>query len=635
MWEAGKNKGKKIKDVNAEALKLQGELPEDVAKLTLAEFMYHNPGFFLETLTKRKLILREFQEIILKGWMRNDFSMFIAGRGLGKSWLCAVFCLLWALYNPNNRIVIISFAFRATRRILEQIEKFVNQEDAVMLRACFNEGLKKRNDEWKWVLPNGSSILCVPLGDGTLVRGIRADTVVIDERNYVNNNILTEVVRPFLVSSNKMNDQMRIDEVQNELIASGKWKEEDRIFLEENTKVISLSSAGFQFEDMYKDYKSQIDKILGLNIKIEDETKKEDEVDDSHIRYFVSRMSYEAAPPGFVNKKIIEDAQNGQTSESVFNREYRAIFTPDSGGYFSAKKMQECTIENGTAPCVELFGDKGAEYILAIDPSFSSADYSDFFAMVVLKLVDKNGRKIPLVVHSYMVAGGNMRDHHLYFMWILKNFNIVWVAIDSSQGDNEFISSANNSKLFKDAKIELMDIEADFKKDINEDLPKEIRRSHNKTAYRIVQKQPFTSAFQRSANEYLQASFDYKNIYFASKLASNSVEADNYMDLDISPLTNNHPYFKDVSIFDYIEDQDRLIDLIKTQCALIELKSSALGGQSWDLPDTFRRSKSPDRMRRDGYSALLLGNYAVKLYAESLKVEEDSVPTTFNFFFAR
>jgi hypothetical protein len=633
MWEAGKSKGRKVKDVNTECLKLKGELTEEEAKLTLAEFMYHNPAFFLETITKRKVILKPFQEVILKGWMRNDFSMFIAGRGLGKSWLCAVFCLLWALYNPNNRIVLISFAFRASRRILEQIEKFVNEDDAIMLRACFDKDLSRKNDEWKWVLPNGSSILCLPLGDGTRARGTRADTVVIDERNYINSDVLSEVVRPFLVSSNRMNEQARIDEEQNKLIERGDWKESDRIILEENTKVISLSSAGFQFEDMYKEYTDRVNKIMG--IEREKKPDEEDDVDDSHIKYFVTRMSYEAAPAGFVNKKIILDAANGQASESVFNREYRAIFTPDSGGYFSAKKMKECTIENGLSPCIELFGEAGAEYIVAIDPSFSSAEYSDFFSISVLKIVTKDGKKLPLLVHNYMVAGGNMKDHHLYLCWILKNFNVIWLAIDSSGGDNEFITSANNSKLFSDANITLLDIEADFKKDLNVDLAKEIKRSHNKTISRIVQKQPFTSAFQEKANEHLQGCFDRKNIYFAAKLSANSAEADKYMDLDVSILEKNHPFFKDMSIFDMIEQQDAWMDMVKTQCALIELKTSGLGSMSWDLPDAFRRSKSPERMRKDSYSSLLLGNYAFKIYMESQKVNEEEVPSTFNFFFAR
>lgn len=625
MWEAGNAKGRHVKNVNEELLKIEGELTEEEAKMTLAEFMYHNPGYFLETITKRKVIIKPFQEIILKSWMRSDFSMFIAGRGLGKSWLCAVFCLLWALYNPNNRIVLISFAFRATRRILEQIEKFVNDEDAIMLKSCFPKDMSRKNDEWKWTLPNGSSILCVPLGDGTKIRGIRADSVIIDERNYVNNNILAEVVRPFLVSSNKMNEQMRIDEIQNEMIANGEMDESERIFLEENTKVISLSSAGFQFEDMYKDYQKYINSIMGLRA----ERKDDEDIDDSHIKYSVVRMGYKAAPDGFVNKKIIEDAQSGQFSQSMFDREYNAIFTPDSGGYFSAQKMKECTVESGLSPCIELVGEPGGEYIVAIDPNLSSEEYADHFAICILKIVTKNGKKIPLVVHNYAVAAANMQDHHLYLFWIFKNFNVVYLTIDSSQGENEFITSAHNSKLFKDNKLELIEIQADFKKDNNPDIHKEIKNSYNPSINRIVQKQPFTATFHKNANEQLQAAIDYKNIMFAGQLSANSVESDKYLDLNIDILTKNHPYFKDFSIFDFIEDQDRLMDMVKMECALIELKTNGLGSMRWDLPDNFRRSKSPDRVRRDNYSALLLGNYAFRLFLESQNIETKKANTSF------
>lgn len=580
----------------------------------------HKENFFFDKIVKKT----EFKHHCVDFNVPTGEMYWSNGFISHNTYLCAIFCLLWALYNPNNRIVLISFAFRATRRILEQIEKIVNDEDATILKACFPKDMSRKNDEWKWILPNGASILCVPLGDGTKIRGIRADTVIIDEANYVNSKILNEVVRPFLVSNNRMNEQMKIDEIQNRLIADGTMKEEDRITLEENTKVISLSSAGFQFEDLYKNFTNYVNNILTLDEAATGKETDEEQV-SRDIKYFVMRMGYEAAPSGLVNKKIVEEAKGGQFSQSMFDREYRAIFTPDSGGYFSAQKMKLCTVEDGMAPCIELVGDKASDYILAIDPSLSSAEYSDHFAMCVLKIVKKGDKQIPLVVHNYAVAGGNMKDHHLYLAWLFKHFNIVYLAIDSSQGDNEFITSANNSKLFKDIGLELIDIDADFKKDSNPNIGKEIKNSHNKSINRIVQKQPFTSAFQKNANELLQASFDFKNIMFAGKLAANSVEYERYTGLDISALTNTHPYFKDggkpISLNDFMEDQDRLMDLVKQECSLVELKTSGLGNQSWDLPEAFRRSKSPDRVRKDNYSALLLGNYAFKLYTESQAFE--------------
>ena len=599
------------KDTNEEMLKLEGELTDETAMATLAEFLYANPGFTLKLLAGIELY--PLQEIMIKGWMTSNYNMAIWGRGLSKSFSAALFCLYWALFHPNARIVIISFAFRASRRILEQIEKFVNDRDAALLKNCFPKDMNRKNDEWKWVLPNGASILCVPLGDGAKLRGIRSDLLCCDEYGYIPTQIINEVLQPFLVSNNNIKEQLQTKELEDRLILEGKMKEEERTVFESDIKVLYLSSATYQFEDMYKQFGEWIANTQKTDLK---------------ASYFVSRLSYEAAPPGLVNEKTIEEAKNGQTSESVFQREYCAVFTPDSDGFFSAKKMMECTIPNGDAPCIELVGEKGANYFMAIDPSFSSAEYADFFAITVCKEVNKNGKKIPMVVHNYMVAGGDLKDHHLYIAFLLKNFNIVYISIDSSQGDNEVLTSANSSKLFKDLRIELLETGADYRTDDTSNLAKEVKNGYNRTANKIVQKQPFTSAFQRTANEYLQACIDYKNIIFAAKISANPQILDRSMEADIS-MTRNHAFYKDMSIMDFIEHQDMLMDTLKQQCALIEVSSSSLGTQSWDLPLAFRRSKAPGRVRKDGYSSLLLNNYAFKVYQEAMTLPIEETYNTF------
>jgi hypothetical protein len=168
-WIDTNNNIRPIQDVNAKINAIEGDISEEEAQSLLAEFLIANPAFTLEMVAGVKIY--PMQELLLKGWMRNDFNMAVWSRGLGKSLMAAIFATLWAIYNPNHRIVIMSFAFRASRRILEQCEKFVNDKEAGMLKACFPMPLQRKTDEWKWVLPNGSSILCLPLGDGTKIRG--------------------------------------------------------------------------------------------------------------------------------------------------------------------------------------------------------------------------------------------------------------------------------------------------------------------------------------------------------------------------------------------------------------------------------------------------------------------------------
>ena len=52
----------------------------------------------------------------------------------------------------------------------------------------------------------------------------------------------------------------------------------------------------------------------------------------------------------------------------------------------------------------------------------------------------------------------------------------------------------------------------------------------------------------------------------------------------------------------------------KKQCALVEVKTTAKGTQSFDLPQHLRRNTSANRARKDNYTALLLANWGVKCF---------------------
>jgi hypothetical protein len=622
-WEVGNNNIRPIRDINKEFLELEGELSDEQARATLAEFLWANPSFMFDIIGGIKLF--PMQELILKAWSRNDYNLAVWSRGASKSWTCALFAIYWALFNPGTRVVIISFSFRASRRILEQCEKFVNDTNAVLLKSCFPTNLRRGTDEYKWDLPNQSSILCLPLGDGKKIRGVRADLLIVDEFAFLPESIVGEILRPFLAANNKINEQLSTKEREDELIRRGAMTEAERTIIDDRKKVIFLSSACFSFEHLYRKYSDWV----GLLTKPE----RMEEIRKSGMSYFISRIGWEAIPAGLLNIKEIEEAKR-DLSEAVFNREYGALFSDDSDGFFRASKMHACTIPDGATPCLEIVGDKEAEYVLSIDSSSSGSETSDFFAMIVQKIVKRetDQKELGMVVHSYAVAGGNLKDHMLYFLYLVQHFNLVWIVTDASQGDEgEFINFCNESQMFKDAHVQFSDIQADFKKEQFSELPPQIKRSYSKSIGRIVQKQPMGSVFQRAANEYLQAAFDHKQIYFAAKIAANSAAAGRAMNMDIS-MIQRHEEFKDTSISDFISQQDNLVDVIKSQCATIQVKTTDLGTLSFGLPQNLRRTTGSNRARKDLYSALVLGCWAIKLYLESRNVEIQTGPPNFPYY---
>lgn len=622
-----------VEDVNARLMMLAGELDDEQARATFAEFMYHNPWFMMNWLGGISLF--PVQELVLKGWAANDYNLAVWGRGCSKSFLAALFILYWAVFNPGCRIVVVSFSFRASRRILEQCEKFLNGSDAALLRACFPDGIKRGTDEWqlKTNATNPSVIQSLPLGDGKKIRGIRADVLVVDEYGFLPENIIGEVLRPFLSANdtNKITEYQKVKARENELVAAGKMTDEQRTQMEDQKKVVFLSSASYDFEHLAKTYNDWTS-LLTLPSRAEELKKKK-------ASYFVSRFGYEAAPEGLLNiGEILEAKRN--ISQAMFDREYCAIFTSGTDGYFKGAKMKECSVPDGDAPCLELVGEPKARYVLGIDQSASGSETSDHFAMCLMKLIqrDSDGMWIGMVVHSYAIAGGNLEDHAKYLYYLMSNFNIVYIALDASGGSElEFVNMCNMSALFVDHKIRLEAIpDVDFNSDNHEETVKQIRKNYNRLEGRILHKQAFGSTWQRTANEYLQGCFDNRRMRFAGKIAANEPAVSFCTHFDMALLGGHEDFRMDggdrsMTVNEFIALQDNLLDLTRNECAMIKPSETRTGQQTFDLPQAMKRTTGTKRVRKDSYSALLVCNWGVRMFVAAEALPVDEAPQDFPF----
>lgn len=599
---------------------LKGELSEDVAKKTLGKFLMNNIGFTTEILTG--ITLEPYQRIMIKGWMNKNYTLTVAGRGMAKSTLAAIFSFLYCIFNPGVKIVIISATFRSSRRILETIDGWAsNEESGVLLRQCFERPMQKAQDLYSITFGNGkrapSTITAYPLGNPDKLRGIRCNVLIIDEGLLIPKTTIDDVLKPFLFAGPAITYKQRIRERESDMIKAGRLREDQRMQFKSSSKMIVLSSASYKWEylhDLYQDYLKKIDEATAKG-GVQDAT------------YLVQQFSYEIIPENrmdvLLEPAVIKDITSGSTTQATLDREYRAIFTDGTDGYYSPLKMAQCTIPNGEIPCIEITGEKGATYILGIDPNVSASPTSDHFAMCLLKEVTKSdGTKIPMVVHQYGHTGCETRYHMQYFLYLLNNFNIVYIAVDTTQGSGmDFINFCNESQVFKEAKIELLPIEADFGRNDFSSIAGQIRRSYNLQGRRIVQKQTFHSDFQRAGNEHLKVCIDFRKILFAGLIKAVPNVAGIMAEHDIGNIYRDHPAFatekREGTIAQFLDYQDYMMDLVKKECAMIEPKISPLGNQTFDMPQNMKRTKGANRPRKDNYSALFLANWAFKLYNES------------------
>lgn len=600
---------REVKDVNAELSQLKGFLNDKEAKISLAKFLRANLGFSTELISGVKLA--PYQEIHLKAMMNRNFNMCVFGRGCGKSFMAAVFCFLQCIFEPNTKILIAGPTFRTARFIFNNLEKIVQSPGAELLGQCF--GAKtKRNDQFEWQI-NGGSIVAIPL-NGEKIRGFRANILVLDEFLLLPEEIIKNVLMPFLVAPQNIKERMEIREFEDKLIEENLMKEEDRMVFENTSKMIALSSASYTFENLYKTYTEWCEKI--------------NSPEKGEATYFVSQMSYEALPEEMIDKTIIEEAQAGGSSHSGFLREYCAQFTDGSDSYFNAKKMEECTLKTGESPHTLMKGDRNKKYILGIDPNMSDSPNADYFAMAVMEYDEE--KKQGVLVHTY--AGlGNLKNHVNYFYYILTNFNIVFMILDNAGADT-FLAACNQSSLFKskDLEIKVFDFNSELEGQDYENQLRVARNQYNLENKKISFNQVFTTNFIRKANEHLQACIDYKKVWFASRTASDEKAFNETIGLNIPIELMKTEDKKDWGILDFIENQDDFIYQTKKQCVLIEHSSTSRGTQSFDLPQHLKRSASANKARKDNYSAFMLANWAIKCYNDIMNSPKEQESVTFS-----
>ena len=592
-------------NLNKDFLRLQGELGDEEAQISLAKFLRHNLYFTTELLTGIKLA--PYQEVTLRAMLNRNFNMCVWGRGCGKTFIASIFCLLQTIFEPKTKILVAGPTFRTARFVFNNIEKIHDGKGAELLQQVFG-AKSKRNDQYEWLI-NGGSITAIPLS-GEKIRGFRANVLVLDEFLLLPEDIIKTVLMPFLVAPQDIKERLEIREVEDRLIKEGKLKENERVRFENNSKMVALSSASYTFENLYKTYQE-------WTRKIQDGKKENDST------YFISQLGYEALPEHMIDDTIIKEAQDGGQSHSSFQREYCAQFTDGSDSYFSAKKMFECTIPDGENPTIKIKGDSDKKYILTIDPSFSDSPSSDYFAMSVMELDEE--KKQCVLVHGYAVAGGHLKDHIKYFYYLNKFFNLEMIMIDNA--GYQFIDSANESKYFKQDKIKLsfFDFNSDAEDLEYRQMLKKSRFQYNKESGRKCIKQVFTSNFIRKANEHLKACIDYKRIWFASRITANSQAFD-----EAISTTVDQNLIHAENVLDLMEMQDDLVYQTKKQCALVEVRSTARGTQTFDLPLHLKKSTSANRARKDNYTTLMLGTWAVKCYSDMMDTEDISKNRTFS-----
>lgn len=142
--------------------------------------------------------LKLFQKILLYLMMLNNYFLFIGSRGIGKTYISALYCVLRCILYPGTKVVIVSGTKGQARQVISKIinELCVSHGwGSENLNREINEKKDGINDA-KIGFTNGSFIKVVSANDNA--RGNRANVIVVDEFRMVSPKVLDTVLKKFL-----------------------------------------------------------------------------------------------------------------------------------------------------------------------------------------------------------------------------------------------------------------------------------------------------------------------------------------------------------------------------------------------------------------------------------------------------
>ncbi len=558
------------------------------------------------------------QIAILQTLWTTPFPMLVGCRGGSKSFILAVYAILKALLDPGTKIVIVGAGLRQARLVFGYIESMWNSSP--MLRGLIGAGKKsgpRQSVDLCYFKVGQSTIYALPMGDGSRIRGFRANIVIADEMSSIPSDIFDVVVRGFTaatktpveeakkISFEKYLEDLHLpQDVKDSVLSDVSGKSGNQIVYS-GTAYYAFNHFA-QKHQMWQDIigskgdMTKVAKIFGGENLIPENFNYKD--------YAVIRFSYQHVPEGLLDKRQLAHAK-AILPKNIFLMEYCGCFISDSDGYFPRSLVEACT----TGPSKPIItpdgeitftpmmrGEKGKRYVVGIDP----AAERDRFALVVIEIWKNHYR----VVYCWSInkpefnnkkKQGLITDDDYYAYCcskirnIVKLFAPIRIEMDSQGGGYPISEMLRNKKLLNsdtgDMPIyEIVDIKN----------PKETDgETDGLHILHLIQQ---STSFNSEANACLHKSMETKTLLFP---AFDTVK----MQAALIIEKNNN------IVFDTYEDCSHEIEELKNELCTIQKSETTTGKERFDTPSVVTQNsiegrQRKGRLRKDRYTALLLGH---------------------------
>lgn len=376
-----------------------------------ASFYRENPHRFC--LDYLGINLHIFQQILIYAMDKSDNFCWIASRGLGKSFLTAVYCCCRCILYPGTKINISSKVKSQSISIISEKIKGELMPKSVALRKEIKDIKDSSNDSYVefW---NGSTIKILVSNDNA--RSKRSNLLIVDEYRMVDEDIVNGVLIPTLTAPRQ----------------PGYLKKDEYKHLQEENKKIFLSSAWYTHHWSYKKFKEITKQML---------TGK---------RSFACSIPFTCSlDHGLITKSMIKDEMEKETmTHASFLMEYCGIFFGESdSAFFKSKDVNPCrTLTQAFYPMTDLEyvmnKDKrkktslpkqpGEIRIIGADIAISSGKQNDNSVFTLMRVLPNGGKYERQVVHIEAHNGMKPEVQSLTIKKLKEDFDADYIALDRS-----------------------------------------------------------------------------------------------------------------------------------------------------------------------------------------------------------
>jgi len=455
-------------------------LNDEEWKKFIAYYRIHLDKFAIEILG---LKLHLFQRLILRAMARYQYTMLICCRGLGKSWISAVFFVCSCILYKGLKCGIASGQGQQARNVIVQKIKGELANNPNIAREIVFP-INTSASDCVVNFRNGSEIRAIVLGrnQGDGARSWRFHYLLIDEARLVPDSIISTILIPMT----KTKRPVAIDHMQ-----------------QEKGKVIFISSAFLKTSDLYKRFTYFFNKMK-----------------EGNKNYFVCALDYKVGIEAMIfdAEDIEEERNKPDTTEEIFLYEYCGQFVGSSGeSYYPYDITNPCRILDRC----ELAQPKKSKsiYIIVHDVAISDAKNSDNACTHVIKLKEKsNGTYYKDVVFTKTHNGMTLPEQKEFLreLYHLKFPNAIKIIIDMRGNGEPLPSLFYESWEYKDEKT----------KEILEFPPLVLDNDEKgigiRNAVPIIRGITATQSSNNTMHTYLKASFENGSL----RLLKHSTEMD-------------------------------------------------------------------------------------------------------------